>query len=194
MAQGVSDLLRESVDDEDELTRQRLERLDRGLRRMNTSVLSLLAMARAEHRFMAGDMPPFAQQLDDLVEEARARAEPGVEVTCELSAEPSSGLAASMLIVVLSNLARNAAQHTQSGTVDVTVESQRARVSDSGPGLPPHLLEQLRSGGPQPDVGIGLATVQKICKRFGWGFDVECPAGGGTVATVELSSIFSDLD
>ena len=51
-----------------------------------------------------------------------------------------------------------------------------------GSGLPPALLEQLRSTGPQPDAGIGLATVQRICRRFEWRFDVECPPG--TIATI----------
>ncbi|MEM7352389.1 MAG: HAMP domain-containing sensor histidine kinase [Acidobacteriota bacterium] len=182
--QGVSDLLRESIDTDDELTRGRLERLDRGLRRMNTSVLSLLAMARAEHRLTVTDMPPFAQQLDDLIEEARSLTAPKVEVMCEAAAEPITGIAASMLIVVLSNLTRNAVQHTEAGKVRVVVEADRARVVDDGPGLPAEILGQLRRGGPQPSLGIGLATVQRICKRFDWQFEVDCPPGGGTIATV----------
>ena len=187
IVQGVSDLLRESIDLEDRLNRQRLERLDRGLRRMHTSVLSLLAMARAEHRLTVTDMPPFEQQLEDLVEEARTLSHPGVEVTCELVGEPPAGLAASMLIVVLSNLARNAVQVTLAGRVHVAVAADRVKVEDSGPGMPALLLEQLRSPGPQPNLGIGLATVLRICRRFDWRFDVECPAGGGTIARVLLS-------
>ncbi len=186
--QGVSDLLRESMDAGDKITRQRLERLDRGLSRMNTSVLSLLAMARAEHRLMATDMPPFEQQLEDMIEEARSLASPGVEVTFRLNAAPSSKLAASMLIVALSNLTRNAVEHTESGTVEVVVDASRASVHDNGPGLPPALLDQLRSSGPQPDAGIGLATVQRVCRRFEWRFNVECPAGSGTIATIEMTS------
>lgn len=185
--QGVSDLLRESMDAGDTVTRQRLERLDRGLSRMSTSVASLLAMARAEHRLSATDMPPFEQQLEDLIDEARALAGPDVEVTLGLETGPSSRLAASMLIVALSNLVRNAVEHTESGAVHVEVEAKRAVVSDHGPGLPPELLAQLRSTGPQPDAGIGLATVQRICRRFEWTFDVECPAGRGTIATIGLS-------
>ena len=83
-----------------------------------------------------------------------------------------------MLIVVLSNLVRNAVEHTTSGTVRVEVEADRASVSDTGPGLPPALLEQLHGSGPQPDVGIGLATVQRICRRFEWRFEIQCPAAG----------------
>ncbi len=185
--QGVSDLLRESMDADDEVTRQRLERLDRGLSRMNTSVLSLLAMARAEHRLTVTEMPPFERQFEDMIEEARSLASPGVEVTYRLDAAPGSRLAASMLIVALSNLTRNAVEHTESGTVEVTVDADRARVRDTGPGLPPALLKQLRSAGPQPDAGIGLATVQRICRRFEWSFSVECSAGGGTTATLDMS-------
>ena len=182
--QGVSDLLQESIDTGDSVNRKRLERLDRGLRRMHTSVLSLLAMARAEHRLAASEMAPFRQQLDDLVEEARTLACPGVDVRAEVTGEPTSNLAASMLIVALSNLVRNAVQNCDSGTVTVTVDADRAVVRDRGPGLPARLLEQLRSPGPQPDIGIGLATVQRVCRRFGWSFEVDCPVDGGTVAVI----------
>ncbi len=185
--QGVSDLLRESIDPGDKVNLSRLERLERSLRRMNTSVLSLLAMARAEYRSTVDEMPPFRQQLEDLIDEARSLAPPGVEVTCDASGEQGAGFAASMLIVVLSNLTRNAVQHSGSESVQVTVEPHRAQVIDHGRGLPPTLLEQLHSAGPQPDVGIGLATVQRICRRFGWGFEIDCPDEGGTVVTVELS-------
>ncbi len=184
--QGVSDLLRESIDTDDSVTQKRLDRLSRSLRRMNTSVLSLLAMARAEHRVSVRDVPPFAQQLDDLVEEARAMATGGVTVHAELRSAPQSMAEGTMLLVVLSNLTRNAVQHTESGCVRVVVEQRRVQVSDDGPGLPAALLEQLRTDGPQPDIGIGLATAQRICRRFGWTFTVTCPSEGGTRATISL--------
>ena len=185
--QGVSDLLRDSMDAEDRPTQERLDRLDRGLRRMNTSVLSLLAMARAEHRAAVTEMPSFRQQLEDLVEEARTLARPGVVVTCQLHGDPPLGLAGSMLIVALANLTRNAVQHAETGDVSVEVTSLRAQVRDRGPGLPTPLLEQLRSPGPQSEVGLGLATVLRICRRFGWRLDIVCPPAGGTVATLELA-------
>ncbi|MEM7584894.1 MAG: HAMP domain-containing sensor histidine kinase [Acidobacteriota bacterium] len=184
--QGVSDLLVEATDDDDTVTRQRLERLRRSLRRMNTSVLSLLAMARAEHRLTVTELPPFEHQLEDMVEEARSLAQPGVEVSWQLVAAPGVGPAASMLIVALSNLARNAVQHTVVGSVLIRVDEERAAVFDTGVGAPESLLDQLRSAGPQPDVGIGLATVQRICRRFGWGFTLECPSSGGTEAAIVL--------
>ena len=93
-----------------------------------------------------------------------------------------------MLILALSNLTRNAIQHAESPTVHVTVDSKRAKVIDEGLGLPPELIEQLHSAGPKPDVGIGLATVQRICDRFGWEFQADSPASGGTAATIELST------
>ncbi|MEM7585509.1 MAG: HAMP domain-containing sensor histidine kinase, partial [Acidobacteriota bacterium] len=132
--QGVSDLLVEATDDDDTVTRQRLERLRRSLRRMHTSVLSLLAMARAEHRLTVTELPAFEHQLEDLVEEARSLAQPGVEVSWQLVAAPGVGPAVSMLIVALSNLARNAVQHTVVGSVLIRVDEERAAVFDTGVG------------------------------------------------------------
>ena len=185
--QGVADLLHDSEAARDPTTRQRLDRLQRGLRRMHTAVLSLLAMARAEHRSLSTKLPPLAQQVQDLVEEARALAGPDVEIRLDLRSLPADGPEAPMLVVVLSNLARNAAQHTRAGNVRVILESTRAQVLDTGPGLPPPILRQLQAGGPSPDLGIGLATVVRICRRFGWHLDVSCPDEGGTRITVELA-------
>lgn len=178
--QGVSDLLRESVPADDRLTRERLDRLGRSLRRMNVSVLSLLAMARTEHRQTVGGLPPFRQQLQDVVDETRNLANPGVEVTCTHRGEEPSGVAGAMLIVALSNLARNAAEHTEAGLIRIAIESGVASVRDDGSGLAPGLAGQLVGEGPQPDLGIGLATVSRICRRLGWRLEVERPAAGGT--------------
>ncbi|MEM1181999.1 MAG: HAMP domain-containing sensor histidine kinase [Acidobacteriota bacterium] len=185
--QGVSDLLRESVQHDDELTHRRLDRLQRSLRRMHTSVLSLLAMARAEHRQMIAAGPPIAQQLSDLLEEMEAIGHGSVEIESELLAEPRCA-APSMLILVLANLVRNAVVHAAPGRVTVRVDSDQATVSDQGPGLSPTILEQLKGDGPKPDLGIGLATVTRICHRFDWQLDARSPEAGGCSATIYWSS------
>ncbi len=187
--QGVAELLRDGMNQEDEETKQRLDRLDRGIRRMNTSVLSLLAMARAEHRLMVATVPPFPQQLDDLMEEARALATSGVRVTCALEHAPAVGAEASLLMVAVSNVVRNAVQHTQEGSVEVVVSRAQIVVRDSGTGIPSEVVEQLAAGGPQPDVGIGLATVQRICARSAWHLEVRRASAGGTQVTIRLRPV-----
>ncbi len=186
VVQGVHDLLRDSIGPEDSVSRLRLERLGRGLRRMSTSVNSLLAMARAEHASSLGEAPALSVQIGDLVEEARTLAGPEVEVRHLVGDSAISLLEASMLAVALGNLLRNAVQHTRKGLVELKVEGWMAEVLDTGPGVSAAICEQVRAGGVQPDIGIGLATVQRICARFGWAFTLEAVAGGGTKAAIRL--------
>ena len=85
--QGAYDLLAESVEPADEAGRRRLARIGRSLRRIDLSLSSLLAIARAEHR-AAVDRTSSAQDLEDVIAEARSIAPPGVEVEVQIARHP----------------------------------------------------------------------------------------------------------
>ena len=60
---------------------------------------------------------------------------------------------------------------------------------DSGPGLPPQVLEQLAVGRGAPDGGLGLFIVQLICERLGWRLDIRRSDAGGTVLALQVSGV-----
>ena len=107
-----------------------------------------------------------------------------IEVRLEGAPEPAN--AARLLAVALSNLLRNAALHTESKRIRLRVDNLRADVRDEGPGFPPAVIEQLGASGPRPDVGLGLATVERICHRYGWRLELDNPPGGGARATIDF--------
>ncbi|MFD8546493.1 ATP-binding protein [Streptomyces sp. NPDC059649] len=119
------------------------------------------------------------------------------------------------LVTVLGNLIDNALdataeRHRQAPFVEVELRAEHRtvvlRVSDTGPGVPPAMREQIFAEGwstkaPRPPAtgrpagapvtfhrgrGIGLALVRRLAERYGGMARVTARAGGGAVFTVVL--------
>jgi signal transduction histidine kinase len=80
--------------------------------------------------------------------------------------------------VMIGNLIRNAILYTRQGEVEIEIDADRLTISDSGPGIPEHSIEQLfepfhRAGNENASgYGIGLTIVKRLCDRFGWRIEV----------------------
>ncbi|WP_079124403.1 sensor histidine kinase [Streptomyces sp. NBRC 110611] len=112
------------------------------------------------------------------------------------------------LVTVLGNLIDNAldaaaGRRREDPFVEVELRAEGAtavlRVSDTGPGVPPALREQIFTEGwstkdppapgsrsPARGRGIGLALVRRLAERYGGMARVTARAGGGAVFTVVL--------
>jgi signal transduction histidine kinase len=65
------------------------------------------------------------------------------------------------------------------------------QVLDRGPGIPPDVLPRIfepffTTKEPGRGTGLGLPISARLAERFGGSVSLECPSGGGTVATVTL--------
>lgn len=101
---------------------------------------------------------------------------------------------AEMLKIVFQNLLMNSAHAMQGhGHIRVDLASSdamcRIAFSDSGPGIPPEFRDRIftpffttKARG----TGLGLATAKRLVEAHDGRISVECPAGGGTVVSVEL--------
>jgi two-component system sensor kinase FixL len=99
-----------------------------------------------------------------------------------------------LLKIVFVNLFMNGAHAMQGqGSIRVAVQSVdgscRIVVQDSGPGMPPEVLQKIftpffttKSRG----TGLGLPTAKRIVEAHGGTIRVDCPATGGTTVTIEL--------
>lgn len=101
---------------------------------------------------------------------------------------------AKLLRIVLLNLLLNAAHALQNnGTIGIVVAASeltcRIAIADTGPGIPPEIRDRIfapffttKSRG----TGLGLSTAKRLVDAHHGRISVDCPAGGGTVVTVEL--------
>jgi two-component system, LuxR family, sensor kinase FixL len=101
---------------------------------------------------------------------------------------------AELLKLVVQNLLLNAVHAIAgAGAVNVSVSSSettcRIEVHDSGPGIPPEVRAKLftpffttKARG----TGLGLSTARRFVEAQGGTIAIACPAGGGTVARIEL--------
>ncbi len=101
---------------------------------------------------------------------------------------------ADQLRTVFLNLLLNAAQAQGSaGTIRVNVaetgEAATVSIADQGPGMTPEVREKVFEPfftTKHRGTGLGLPTARRVVERHGGTLDLECPPGGGTVATVTL--------
>ena len=101
---------------------------------------------------------------------------------------------ADMLKTACLNVLLNAAQAVDgAGRIGVHVarsgEGFEIVLSDSGPGIPPHVRERLfepflttKSSG----TGLGLPTVRRVVEAHGGTVAIECPPSGGTLVRIAL--------
>lgn len=161
----------------------------------------LLAFARGGARPETGAISDVASVVPMLLDDLRPVAT-DARVELDYEAPPSCVVAcdASILEVLISNLVRNAIKYMGDGPVrKITVricdvgEAVRFEVEDTGMGIPPDQQRDIFApfvrGATygQPGVGLGLATVKRICDAHGGRVGVQSKARGGTCFWFELS-------
>jgi signal transduction histidine kinase len=156
---------------------------------------SLFELARLEHDGVEPALEPFS--LSDLVQDVFHKCElaaQGKGVRLDASVPRDATIVAAdlgMIERVLTNLLDNAIRHTPAGgSVDVALRRDGERVlvtvGDTGPGIPPALLENLfrrpfSAGDERRNGGLGLLIVQRILQLHGSGIELLAVPGKGAV-------------
>lgn len=150
------------------LQERSVRRLDRASENMKMLVETLLWVGRK-----SGEPPPETElRVDRLVREIireLAFLLRGKNIKLQLSLFPCTvKTAEAPLRIVLSNLIRNAFQHSSRGRVSVSMEGSRI-----------HILNEERESGYRDDLGFGfgLSLTSKLIDRMGWG--LECDSSQG---------------
>lgn len=186
---------------QDARTEELLERARRNLVRVRTLVDGLLQFARAGARPAGEASADVGAVLEDVVAGARPAAEAsGIELRLDPLPACAALCSPGVLTSVVSNLTQNAVRYTVegAGVRRVTLRgsprpgSVRIEVEDTGPGIAPELLEVIflpyvrgrtsdRSG-----LGLGLATVKRLCEAHGGRVGVRSILGEGSTFWLEL--------
>jgi len=134
-----------------------------------------------------------AEELSSVEESAR----PEIEIVSE--GHPVVACSHGVLASIFGNLLQNAAKYTRDSPlrrievrVRETGDKVRAEVRDTGPGLAPEIAAHVfdpyvrAAGLTQPGLGLGLATVKRLCEAHGGVVGVESTPGKGSLFWFEL--------
>jgi signal transduction histidine kinase len=156
-----------------------LARLSRAIESMRGASEAFLWLARPDRIDAALE----SLVINDIVHTARAHMQSAAEVRgveIVVVGEGGSVIEApdAVLMVVISNLLRNAIQHSGTGIITITMEGEALQISDEGRGMSIDQIDALNRGDP-PDqvrgVGLGLVLCRRLCERFGWTLVFESP-------------------
>jgi len=187
VVKGALELLEHSSGEQNPLTAKPLQRISRAVSDMEKIIETFLWLGREPD----GSDIQQATQVATVVEHALQQhsylteAKP-VAVRLQCLASPCLQAPPQAFSIAVSNLVRNALQHTSQGEVRVIVSNDRVEVADTGPGIASdelaHVLEPHVRGADSSGHGLGLDIVQRLCERFDWRLELQSEVGVGTTA------------
>ncbi len=188
--QGAADVLQEQPE-LGEISIRAVRRIQRASREMHEFIESLLFLAREPEKLLSGkehcEINAIAAQL---VEDFRMLHETdAVRIAFSGDGPLSQNVAPSLPTMVISNLLRNAVEHTVSGTIELEVKGNRLTVRDSGTGIKPEDSVRVfdRSFSTKnTGNGMGLAIAKRICDQCGWDILIDSTPGKGTTVTLHF--------
>ena len=187
--------VKERFGGQDEDVDRALARTERNIQRCENLIEELLSCARTQpSNRTATDIDGW---LDELLDETPIPE--GIRLTKKLSSGVELPIDRERLSRCVLNVVENACQamsgRESRGWSELTVESSvsdgrvQIRVRDTGPGVPPGLLEKVfeplystKASG----VGLGLTIVRQIMRQHAGDVEIESPEGEGTSVTLWL--------
>ncbi|GLZ87997.1 two-component sensor histidine kinase [Metapseudomonas resinovorans] len=170
------------------------ERIRRNASDTAQQVGALLQLARAPE---STDLCLVA--LRPLVERELERCQPllrGKPLTLQFEAPDEVLVQAipELVTIMVSNLIRNACQHTEQGTIRVRLTACQIVVEDSGTGLPEavraRLFDRFVRGSENftDGSGLGLSIVKRVAEHLGWTVRHDPAATGGSRFTLKFAA------
>ena len=172
------------------MSRRALRRIQGAGRDMEALIEAFLILAREEDTGLPDDDFAVGDILEEEVERTRVMLG-SKPVRLELVKRADFHLLAParVLSVLVANLLRNASQHTDEGSITVTLERGRVTIADTGVGMSADALSHAFepywvADGRKPGQGLGLSIVRRLSHRFGWIVELDSAEGRGTTATL----------
>jgi signal transduction histidine kinase len=180
--------------------RELVERALNNQKRVRNIVDGLLQFARAGARPSPGDFAEVSDVVEDVTAGVRPAAErAGIELRVEELPRCRAACSVGVLASVVSNLEQNAMKYMGDGEVRrITVRAAERgpfvhlEVEDTGPGIPRDALGEIflpYVRGPthgEEGLGLGLATVKRLCEGHGGHVGVRSAVGQGSAFWIEL--------
>ena len=182
------------VPDTPQAATRQLQRLDRTAREVDELVSMLLVLAKDPARMRQCDERVALHELlpeiiGDHLPLCRAKA---LELVCEPLPACILIASESMLRVAISNLLRNAIEHSDQGRIRIALDARGCvEIRDPGHGMTPAQIADLYSNmarGGGHHAGIGLTLIARLSEHLGWHLDIHSGPGPGTQVRLDLSA------
>jgi len=185
---AVAVLKKKFLSEEDPAYRP-LKRIERSVANMENITETLLWLSREDMAVDRNQVFAVVPAVRETIEQNRyLLVNKPIDIELTSLDEPQLAIPAPIFQIVLTNLIRNAIQHTASGKISVVVRADRVVVSDTGTGMDPDDLKRVMQPHGLRDrdkgFGLGLSIVKRVCDRLGWELIIESEMGRGT--TVKL--------
>ena len=170
-------------------TQRAVLRIRRACGDMLAFIEAALFLSREEDRSInqtaSSDVAAIVRQLvDDLHGDLDAA---GIQLDTRFDSALTLPVPESLVKITLTNLLRNAIEHSAGGHITVHLHGNRLLLCDTGKGIEPDVLPYIfdRSYTTKAEgTGLGLNMVKRICERYGWQIDIDSQPGEGTTVTL----------
>lgn len=184
---GALDVL--SADTHSPASQRALERINRACTEMLAFIEATLLLSREESSQIYQDSPiDLVALIDQCLEDyADQIADNSVLIERNYVGSPQLFLPVNLVQITISNLLRNAIEHTHGGNIRIHLRDKEFSVSDTGEGIPADKLSQVFERSYSSKVGgtgLGLNLVRRICDRLHWTITLDSTLGHGTIVTV----------
>ncbi len=179
--------------DQPEKRQSVIERMRRTVDGMEDLVETLLLLARDAESSLTTSSVSLNELLAELLDElGEALSQPGVVHRLSAQGELKVEAPRRVLVILFTNLIRNAMMYTDRGFVEVIIDRRGVVVKDTGCGMGADDIERMfepfvrghdRSN---EGYGLGLAIVRRLCDRFGWDLRASSEEAVGTEIHIEF--------
>mgnify|MGYP001282833044 FL=1 len=186
---GAVELLKMSQSSIDAMTEKLVNRIDRSSRDMETTVESLLWLARETGNGGQTAIAELKPVIENAIEQNKhLLTGKDMDMKFEVEATPTIKAPVGVATIAVSNLIRNACQFTSKGSITITLSKDRVEVEDTGTGIPSDKLGHVKDPGISENgsqgFGFGLDIVNRLCAKFGWSLIIESELGKGTKSSI----------
>jgi signal transduction histidine kinase len=146
--------------------------------------VSLLLSREEAQPLHASGSADVAALVHHLIDELKPQLqERHIEVELTATRELHLDQPESLVQIVISNLLRNAVEHTSHGQIHVQIDKDSLCISDTGDGIAPENMQRVFERSFTTKVqgtGLGLNLVHRLCERLSWQIDLQSVVGEGT--------------
>jgi len=184
---GALDVL--SADTHSPASQRALERINRACTEMLAFIEATLLLSREESSQIYQDSSiDLAALVEQCLEDYAGQiADQSLLIERNYLGSPQLFLPVNLVLITVSNLLRNAIEHTQGGIIRIHISDNEFSISDTGEGIPADKLNQVFERSYSTKVGgtgLGLNLVRRICDRLHWTMTLDSTLGHGTIVKV----------